>query len=316
MYRVCVADDNKESASIICKGLQLHGYEAVAVHDGAQAIATCRNGDYDLALLDIEMPVHNGFEVCKMLKDDPKTKDIGIVFITVNGARQDIAQGFELGALDYITKPYNLPMVIVRVDAAMNRLEAQHAIRTGAGPGLTDTAYTDQLTGLRNRRFLLERLQEEVEKAHRYDTPLSCVMFDLDEWRGLDNELGPAPMDDLIVELAMAIREQTRGFDIVARYDASMFVAVLPHTGIDEATKYANNILDEVETTTFSDPSFPTEATMSAGISSCRNGVAYGAEFVLGESMRGLLQAMARRDLRVIAKDLDADITPQAEGPQ
>lgn len=311
MYRVCVADDNKESATMIAKGLQLHGYEAVAVHDGAQALAACRSGEFDLALLDIEMPVHDGFEVCRQLRADEKTRDMGVIFVTVNGAKQDIAQGFELGALDYITKPYNLPMVIVRVDAAMSRMETNSLVHSSASQTtLSDTAYTDHLTGLRNRRFMLERLQEEVEKAHRYDVPLSCVMFDLDEWSAIDSELGPAPMDDLIVELAMAIRDHTRGFDVVARYDGSMFVAILCNTGLEEAKHYATNILDDIASSTFSDPSFPTEARMSAGITSCRNGVAYGAEFVLGEAMRGLLQAMAHKDTRIIAKDLDADITP------
>jgi len=313
MYKVCVADDNRESADIICKGLQMHGYEAVAVADGLEALEICRNDDIDLILLDVNMPGMDGYEVCRQLKNDPKTKRIGVIFVTVHSGRKEVAKGFELGAMDYITKPYNLPMVIVRVEAAISRLEAQHVLNETRAT-FVDTAYTDNLTGLRNRRFLLERLQEEVEKAHRYSFPVSCVVFDLDECEAQDDELGPAPMDDMLVEAAMAMRNHTRGYDILARYEGSMFVAVLPHTPLEQAKTYAVKILNEMDSTTFSDPSFPTNAQMTVGISSCVNGVAYGAEYVLGEAMRGLLQAKARPEERIVARDLDSETPPNAEG--
>lgn len=264
----------------------------------------CEQGDIDLILLDICLPDISGYDVCQRLKDNPNTADAVVVFVTAKGAREDIAKGFRLGAHDYITKPYNLPMVMIRVEAAMRMKELQDLLRRSEDDTILDTAYTDSLTGLRNRRYLLERLQEEVEKAHRYNYPVSCLVFDLDEVDALDEELGPAPLDDLLAEIAMSLRNYSRTFDIIARYDGTLFAAVLPHTPLEQAMGYATKILREVDSTTFSDPSFPTHARLSIGVACCRNGSAHGAEYVLGEAMRGLLQAKSKPEERLVARNL------------
>lgn len=304
-YRVCVVDDCPDTAEILSEGLKLNDYEALAVHTGAEALKACGKGGIDLVLLDVCLPDISGYDVCQRLKDDPSTRDIVVIFVTAKGAHDDIVKGFRMGASDYITKPYNLPMVMVRVEAAMRMKEMQDKLRGGRNEMLQDTAYTDALTGLRNRRYLMERLQEEVEKAHRYNYPVSCLVFDLDEVRALDDELGAAPLDDLLAELAMSLRNYSRTFDILARYDGTLFAAVLPHTPLDQAVGYASKIMREVDCTTFSDPCFPTRAKLSIGIACCRNGSAHGAEYVLGEAMRGLLQAKSKHDKRLAARNLN-----------
>ena len=302
-YRVCVADDNEDTATVLCEGLRLHGYEAFVVHSGKDALKACAKGNVDAILLDVCFPDISGYDVCERLKENPSTRSIVIVFVTVKGATEDIARGYRLGAADYITKPYNLPMVMVRVDAAMRAKCTREDLRDG-DEVLWDTAYTDQLTGLRNRRFLLERLQEEVEEAHRHDYPVSCVMFDVDEWSAVDEELGPVSLDDLLVELAMSLRNYSRTYDVLARFDGTMFAAVLPHTGLEHAVGYAGKILDDVDATTFSDPSFPTMVRLSAGVVACQNGSARGAEYVLGEVMRVLLQAKSKPGHKLVGANL------------
>jgi len=207
---------------------------------------------------------------------------------------------------DYITKPYNLPMVIIRVEALI-RKRFNVKCMNGIDEPLGDTSYTDELTGLRNRRYLLERLQEEVEKAHRYNFPVSCVVFDVDEVKALDDELGAVSLDDLLVELAMAMRNYSRTFDILARYDGTMFAAVLPHVDLARAVQYAEKIRSEVENTTFADPCFPSKTRLSAGIIACKNGSARGAEAVLAEAMQMLLAAQSSNGVRVRARNLSEE---------
>lgn len=289
-YRVCVADDYEEGASVLCEGLTMNGYSAFAVHSGAEALEACSKGNVDLVLLDVCFPDISGYEVCKRLKESTQTRDTTVIFVSVRGSEEDILTGYQLGATDYITKPYNLPMVMVRVDAAMRAKFLRDRMSSDTDI-IVDSAYTDHLTGLRNSRFLLERLQEEVEEAHRYDYPVSCVLFDVDDIRAIDPDLGPVSMDDLLAELGMALRNYSRTYDVLARYDGTVFAAVLPHTPLEQAMSYASKILREVDGTTFSDPSFPTEVKLSVGIVSCQNGSARGADYVLGEAMRGLLKA-------------------------
>jgi len=300
-YRVCVIDDHEENIAVLCEGLRQHGYEAVSGTRGEDALRLAAEGGIDLMLLDVNLPDGNGFDICRRLKEDPQTEGISVIFCSVRGEKLDLAEGFRAGAVDYITKPFNLPMVMLRVDAA---LRARELHLDGNDSNTADAACTDLLTGLRNRRYLLERLQEEVEKAHRYDFPVSFVLFDIEEVEAQDDELGPVPLDDLLAEVAMSLNAHTRTFDTLSRIEGSLFGALLPHCSVEQARSYAAKIMEEVNATTFSDPSFPTTATLSAGVTCCQNGVAYSAEYVLGEAMRSLLQAKSKNGDRLVAKDL------------
>jgi diguanylate cyclase (GGDEF)-like protein len=302
-----VVDDCVDEASLLCEGLKLNNYDAIAAYTGLECLEICLEGGIDLILLDVGLPDIDGYEVCRRLRENPKTSEVPIIFVTGKGSADDVARGYNLGAVDYIAKPYNLPMVMIRVEAAMRTRQMLDYIGTQFDP-LTDTAYTDHLTGLRNRRYLMERLQEEVEKAHRYDYPVSCVVVDVDDVQAVDSELGTVSMDDLLVEIAMAMRNTSRSYDILARFDGALFAAILPHAPLKDALSYANKIQNEITSTTFSDPSFPTQARLSFGVVSCRNSSARCGEHLLGEAMLGLLKAKSRlADDRIFARDLSED---------
>jgi len=304
-YRVCVVEDDPEAAAVLKEGLALNHFEPTVAHTGADALAACAGGDIDLILLDVGLPDLDGYSVCEKLKANPDTADIPVIFCTAKGLDGDVMKGYSIGAVDYITKPYNLPMVMVRCEAAMRN----HAMRRTqrALQGLSSTAaYTDPLTGLRSGQYLMERLQEEVEKAHRYDHPVSCVVVDVDEIAGLDSELGPVSLDDLLAEIAMSLRNHSRTYDVVSRYDGTMFAAVLPHAPEADARQYAEKIVTEITSTIYADPSYPTGVNVSVGISTCSNGHASGAEFVFGEAMRSLLEAKSKEDGRLVARSVSA----------
>jgi diguanylate cyclase (GGDEF)-like protein len=268
-------------------------------------LTVCQNGEADLLLLDIGMPDIDGYAVCKRLKEDERTRDMPVIFVTVRGTDQEVKRGFGLGAADYIVKPYNLPVVMLRIDALMRTKQVTDALRMSPDP-IFDTAYTDHLTGLRNRRYLLERLQEELEKAHRFNQPLSCVLVDVDEFVAVDQELGVAPLDDMLAEVAMTLRSASRNYDVLARYDSAIFATVLPHAPLQQALCYVRKIREEVDGVTFSDPNFPTQAGLSIGVVACRNGKADNAEQLLGEAMRMLFRAKSLPAERIATLDLNA----------
>jgi len=284
-------------------GLRMNNYSALPAYTGQEALDFCRAGKVDVLLLDVDLPDVDGYEVCRQLKADPATVDLPVVFITGHSDAENVIQGYNSGAADFIAKPFNLPIVMIRIEAIMRTMQSRDDLPPAGD--MIDTAYTDQLTGLRNSRFLLERLQEEVEKAHRYDYPVSCLVLDVDDTKALDAELGTASLDDILVEIAMAMRNSSRNYDILARYDGALFAAVLPHALIEEAVRYAQKINEEISTITFNDPCFPTTANLRFGIVSCRNGAAKGADHILGEAMRGLLKAKSYKEKHLHAKDLN-----------
>jgi two-component system, cell cycle response regulator len=302
-FSVCVADDCADENDLLCMGLRLNNYAALPAYTGQEALDLCSQGKVDVLLLDVELPDIDGYEVCRQLKAEPGTSAIPVIFITAHSDAENVIQGYNLGASDFIAKPFNLPIVMIRIEAIMRTMQTNDEIPPS--DDVIDTAYTDQLTGLRNSRFLLERLQEEVEKAHRYNHTVSCLVLDVDDTKALDTELGTAALDDILVEIAMAMRSSSRNYDILARYDGALFAAVLPHAIIDEAVQYARKINQEISTTTFNDPCFPTRANLRFGIVSCRNGAAKGADHILGEAMRGLLKAKSYEDKSLHAKDLN-----------
>jgi diguanylate cyclase (GGDEF)-like protein len=302
--KVLVVDDHVDTANSLCEWLQRYDYEAHAAYNGEDALKQCAEGSYNLALLDIQMPDIDGHEVCRRLKQTPGCEDMAIVFVTARGEGSDVLRSYELGAIDYITKPFNPPMVMMRIQSALTNHVFAQQIRA-AVLHVDENTYIDPLTGLRNRKFLLERLQEEVDKAHRYYYPVSCIVFDIDDIQAVDEESGPVSIDDLLAELAISFRSYTRAYDILARYDGTLFAAVLPHTPLDQALKYVEKIRNDVEATTFSDPNFPTKAGMSVGAVTCRNGTARSAEYVIGEAMRSLLRAKSEPGNRVVGRTLE-----------
>jgi len=305
-YRVCVADDCPEAAAVLCEGLRMHNYDAEPAYNGETALSICATGNIDLVLLDVYMPDIDGYEVCRRLKTSPLTHHIPVIFVTVKGEPGDIERGRKLGAIDYITKPYNLPMVMLRVETALRKYYSEDRLCV-LTEDLAETQYTDQLTGLRTRQYFLARLQEEMEKAQRHVFPVSCAVFDVDDVRALDEGLGVAPMDDLLVDIAMTLRNQARNCDILARCDFSEFAAVLPHTALDDAVAFAKRIMDEVDGTTFSHPMRPTQALLWSGIVTCLDGAIRGtADDVFRQAMCRLLEAKTSGRDRIVARSLSA----------
>ena len=298
---ICVVDDCRDETTVLCSGLHLFGYSTVAAYSGSEALEACRKGGVHLVLLDIGLPDIDGYEVCRLLKADPRTMDIPVIFVTARGSSEDVARGYDLGAADYVAKPYNLPIVIIHMEAALRTRQDYSGLISG--PYLfTDPVYTDRLTGLRNRRFLVERLQEETEKAHRYRYPLSCLLLDFEENNLEETALEQAGVDDMLVEVAMALRCSSRAFDILARYDDTQFAAVLPHTGLPNAIAYANKIRNEI-TGVLKNAGNMNGTEICFGIVSCNdNQRAPSAEELLGETLRTLLLAKSGTADRISAR--------------
>jgi diguanylate cyclase (GGDEF)-like protein len=302
-YKVCVADDCVDETKRLCDALDQHNYVSIQVSTGEEAIATCESGDIDLLILSTSLSDTPDTGVARHIRDNPDTCTIPILLSIQKSERETVQHQKNHDAEDYIIRPYNFPMVMLRLDAMLRKGGSPRTL-TLSPDFAHDTAYTDQLTGLRNRRFLLERLQEEVEKAHRHDFPVSCIVVDIDDILAVEEGWGAAATEDILAEIAMALRGTSRNYDILARYDGAQFAAVLPHAPLDDAILYAQKIQEAIDQNSFCDP--PSRAKVRFGIASCRNGSAKGAKNILGEAMKGLLQAKSQDNETIVARDLNS----------
>ncbi len=307
--RVCVADDNRDEVTILCESLKLHNYEAIPAFSGSEALELCKSGKVDLLLLDIGLPDIDGIEVCKQLKADPETKDIPIIFVTAKGSVEDVALGHELGAVDYIAKPYNLPMVMVAVEMALKTMYTSPYIDSPI-EFWDDPVYTDPLTGLKNYRYLMERLEEEIVRTDRHKIPLSCIVLDfvdysIEEDDEDEEEAGKTDVtedDEFLMDVALTLKQNSRSCDILTRYESSKFVIVLPNQDLEKAVRYAQKITTEIETNCWEEEK--KNPLPKFGIVSCSEKKVDSSEEFLGIAMQNLLRAFTHTGVNIVGKDL------------
>jgi diguanylate cyclase (GGDEF)-like protein len=231
---VLVVDDEPSNIEIIAEALA-DRYELVFATSGEEALEQALSIRPDLILLDVVMPGMSGYDVCAQLKDKRETADIPVIFVTALGDVVAEARGLELGAMDYIAKPINPPVVKVRV---RNQIELKRA-----RDYLTRQAVTDGLTGLSNRRHFDDVLQKEYLRLSRSNGLLSLVLFDVDFFKPFNDTYGHLAGDDCLRGIGGSILNVlSRPADIAARYGGEEFVCILPDTDHVGALKIAEDM--------------------------------------------------------------------------
>jgi len=198
-------------------------YDLLYADNGSRGLLKARSEHVDLILLDIGMPDINGYELCRMLKSDPETESIPVVFLTAFSSRDDEARGLEAGAMDYIAKPINPAVVRARVRTQMTlKLQRDY---------LQVLVRQDALTALINRRGFDELLSREWRRAARSRKPLSLIMMDIDSFKPYNDNYGHIAGDQCLQQVSACLSSVLhRGGDYLTRYGGEEFAVVLTDT--------------------------------------------------------------------------------------
>jgi diguanylate cyclase (GGDEF)-like protein len=216
----------------------------------------------DLILLDIMMPGMDGYEVCRLLKEDPVTRDIPVIFVSALSQEADEAKGLAVGAIDYITKPISAPIIKARVHNHLKLKRYQDM--------LASQALLDGLTGIPNRRRFDETLQMEWHRALRTGNELSLLMIDIDHFKRYNDTYGHLAGDDCLTDVARVMAEVAhRGGDLVARYGGEEFGCILPETGCSGARNVAEKIIAAVNGLQIAHADSPVAPTVTVSIGGC-----------------------------------------------
>lgn len=237
---VLIVDDEPLNITVLMDLLK-DDYRLVAATNGRQALERAvAHPQPDLILLDIMMPEIDGYEVCRLLMADEKTRRIPVVFISALGQIGDEAKGLELGAIDYITKPISPSILQARVK---NHL--QFKIYRDR---LENLAMVDGLTGIANRRRLDDYLAAELNRARRNKSQLSVMMIDIDFFKLFNDNYGHVAGDECLKTVAAALSGAVhRPADLVARYGGEEFVCILPDSDAEKVFYLAEKMLDAVK---------------------------------------------------------------------
>jgi len=256
--RLLVIDDSEAIHRLVEARLRPDGLQVSGELDPEHGIDRAIEEGPDLILLDIGLPGIDGFEVCRRLKEHTVTRNIPIIFLTGTSDVDAKVRGLDLGAVDFVTKPFDQIELRARVRAALRTKRLQDM--------LEQQSFLDGLTGLWNRAFLDKRLEVELNVAHRYGRPLSLALADIDRFKQLNDSYGHLFGDVVLQGIADAFRTYARGSDIVARYGGEEFAILLTDTDAKAAAQVTERLRVSAEIRSFEMNDTRVSVTASFGL--------------------------------------------------
>ncbi|MDJ1185061.1 diguanylate cyclase domain-containing protein [Roseofilum casamattae] len=263
---ILIVDDMPDNLRLLSTMLTEEGYKVRKALNGQRAIASCRAHPPDLILLDINMPGMNGYQVCEMLKSHPKTAEIPIIFLSALDEATNKLLAFERGALDYISKPFQVQEVLARVRHQLSfflrqqclqeelyRLRQEVTRQEKTKKDLERLAIVDELTQLSNRRHFNDYLQQEWERSLALDStenpqPLSLILADVDYFKLYNDTYGHVTGDECLQSVANIMKKVVQySAALVARYGGEEFAIILPNASSEYALQVADLIRSNIE---------------------------------------------------------------------
>lgn len=256
---ILIVDDEKQNRDMLAE-LFKDDCRIILSKNGFQAVERAQEQKPDLILLDVMMPEMTGYQVIQVLQQDDETRQIPVIFISALDSPADEERGLDLGAVDYITKPFHPSIVRKRVRNHLQSVHQRHL--------LENLAMIDSLTEIANRRRYTEVLESEWRRGARSGSPLSLAIIDVDHFKAYNDHLGHAEGDHVLREIARCLSSFVRRpGDLAARYGGEEFVLLLPNTDATAAAHIGHEIRACVEALQLPHPSSPVNryVTISLG---------------------------------------------------
>lgn len=306
-----IVDDTPHNIKLLFEFLNNYGFEILVAEDGKDALEIAQEEQPNLILLDVLMPGMDGFETCRYLKDNPNTHNIPVIFMTALSDTLNKVKAFKLGAVDYITKPFQQEEVLARVNTHLTirylqkELETQKEALQQLNQELERLATLDSLTKLANRRRLDEYLQREWRRALREQIPLSLILCDIDYFKPYNDTYGHQAGDDCLQQVAEAINHAaSRPGDLAARYGGEEFTVILPNTPGEGAMRVAYLIQNHLQSLKLIHPNSEVNpyVTLSMGVSSTIPTTTGSPDTLIQMADRALYEAKEQGRNRIIFK--------------
>jgi len=271
--KVLVADDSLVMRRLLEASISSWGYEPVSAADGDQAWDILSSADPPpIAILDWMMPGLSGLAICRRLRERQAPPYVYVILLTSRGLREDIVEGLNAGADDYIVKPFDKHELEVRLRAGRRIIELQAELMS-AQARLREQAMRDPLTGIWNRASILETLERELDRARRDSTPLGILLLDLDHFKQLNDTRGHQFGDLALRAFSKRVQAAVRSYDSFGRYGGEEFLILTPGCGEHDLIRQAERLRLAVASSPFEIEGHSVAMTISAGATSMEPGV-------------------------------------------
>lgn len=306
--RVLLVEDDPLQAEATRNLLVSTGYEVLWANDGVNAIKLVKGERPDIILLDVILPGLDGYEVCRWLKLEESTRGIPVIMLTVKKDLSDKISGLQIGADDYLPKPYNELELNARIYASLRTKALQDELKM-KNRQLEELLYkveymaiTDALTGLYNRRRFHDVLTKEFERSKRYATPFTLTMLDIDHFKKINDNFGHVTGDLVLKGVASIIQKNIRDIDTASRYGGEEFMLILPNTDARGSINVAERIRSAIETTHFESLN-NSGITISIGVAAMPDNLLHNEDRLLRCTDMALYRAKERGRNRVEVAD-------------
>jgi two-component system, cell cycle response regulator len=289
-FTIAIVDDDAAIRRLVRLYLKRAGYDTLECTTGQEAREALTTRPWDLTILDRRLPDMDGVVLAQELKAANDLRSRYIIMLTGEDEQADKVEGLELGADDYITKPFQYPELLARIRAGKRIVDLQKELLE-TNKRLELLSITDGLTKLHNHRYFQDELARAFEESQRYQRPLSLAMIDIDFFKKFNDTHGHAVGDDVLKRAAELYRSSVRSTDLVARYGGEEFAVMMPETALDDGVAFAEKIRSMIETTPLQTQAGPLNVTVSLGVASVPQSRIHSAKELIVAADKALYRA-------------------------
>lgn len=293
--RILVVDDKPANLKVLLSFLKLNNFKVHIAENGERALQAVKKQQPDLILMDVMMTGIDGFEACRKIKESPSSAEVPIIFMTALDSVDDKIAGFNAGGVDYITKPFHQTEVLARVNTHIalrkqkQKLEKVQAELITQKILLEEISITDELTGIHNRRYLNNVLEHEFQCSIRHNNELTCLLFDLDHFKQVNDNYGHEFGDNVLRQFGNILKVSLRKGDFAFRFGGEEFLILLPQTNLNGALQAAEKVRAQTESASKSGINL--SITVSVGISSLKDHAVKSCDELISFADRALYSA-------------------------
>jgi len=264
--KILLTDDDPTTRALLGRWVTRWGYEVVTAVDGESALGLLRNdAEIQLCVLDWMLPGISGLDVCKTLRAEAREPYVYTLLLSAKTDIEDLVEGLEAGADDYLVKPCHPLELEVRLRAGKRMVELQQSL-IAAREQLRIEASHDMLTGLFNRKAILQLLDRELGRAARIGESVSVLMLDLDHFKAINDGHGHQAGDAVLAGVPARFRSALRNYDAAGRYGGEEFLVVLSACDSEVAVSVAERVRAAVSGRALEIPAGALSVTCSLGI--------------------------------------------------